>query len=393
VETGWRRASGGLAGSRLDGVDVASAGRDRSGWSVGRPALWTLGTVASLLPVTPRTAALAGLVVAGGVAMVIADRVASPALRLVLVTFTVASGLVTTVLVPQALGPIPVLVAASVAPRLLPRRVAVGLVAVSAVAFAATVAWASGSVYGSLAGIAVPLLAARSFDRVALRAERDRATALLAELEERRAADLHAAATEERARIAREMHDVLAHTLSGLSLHLQAARALAAGDARTGPTLTATIDRAADLARSGLDEAREAVASLRTDGPAPGRGALEALVATHPRAALEVDGAFDALAGPLRATVFATVREALTNAGRHAPGAAVTVRVAPHGPGGVEVRVHDDGPATTPRAEDRGGGQGLAGLAERASGVGGHLEASPDGAGWTVTLRVPGEGP
>jgi signal transduction histidine kinase len=112
----------------------------------------------------------------------------------------------------------------------------------------------------------------------------------------------------------------------------------------------------------------------------------------------------DALAPTLRETVFATVREALTNVGRHAPGAAATVAVAVGD--AVEIRVTDDGAApgstdtagTAPGTRgDVGGGQGLVGLRERAALVGGTLDSGPCdgpcdgpwGAGWRVALHVP----
>jgi signal transduction histidine kinase len=94
--------------------------------------------------------------------------------------------------------------------------------------------------------------------------------------------------------------------------------------------------------------------------------------------------------------VFATVRESLTNVGRHAPGAAATVAVAVGD--AVEVRVTDDGaaPGSTDTAGaapgtrgDVGGGQGLVGLRERAALVGGTLDSGPCAPGWRVTLHVP----
>ena len=155
----------------------------------------------------------------------------------------------------------------------------------------------------------------------------------------------------------------------------------------------AAVERAADLARAGLAEAKEAVTALRDDAgsAAPRLADLTALAAAHD-AGLTVTGDVDALPAHVRETVFATVREALTNVGRHAPGAAATVAV---GVGdALEVRVTDDGPAPGAVADpgargDVGGGQGLVGLAERAALVGGTLDTGPHDGGWRVTLRVP----
>ena len=191
---------------------------------------------------------------------------------------------------------------------------------------------------------------------------------------------------------------MLAHTLSGLSLHLQGIRAVAAKRLGAGDPVISAVDRAADLARIGLAEAKEAVAALRDDAgsTAPRLADLTALAAEHD-AGLTVTGDVDALPAPLRATVFATVREALTNVGRHAPGAVATVAVSAGD--AVEVQVTDDGPppgsVVDPAAPDAaargdvGGGRGLVGLAERAALVGGTLGSGSHGRGWRVTLHVP----
>jgi signal transduction histidine kinase len=116
------------------------------------------------------------------------------------------------------------------------RNLAVGAVSV---AFGVTITAISGSPLGLLAGIGAWALADRSIEHAALEAERDRTLALLAEVEASRQAQLEAAAAEERNRIAREMHDVLAHSLAGLSMQLQAVRAVAAAEGASGGSLTA----------------------------------------------------------------------------------------------------------------------------------------------------------
>ncbi|MGZ4650999.1 MAG: sensor histidine kinase, partial [Kineosporiaceae bacterium] len=120
---------------------------------------------------------------------------------------------------------------------------------------------------------------------------------LLAELEESREVEKAAAALAERSRLAREMHDVLAHTLSGLALHLQGARSLARVVVPPGPEgaeLVGVLDRAHTLARDGLAEARQAIRALR-GADLPGPELLPALVeeyrnAQHAEAGLTVVG-------------------------------------------------------------------------------------------------------
>ena len=103
----------------------------------------------------------------------------------------------------------------------------------------------------------------------------EQSTRLLAQMEETRDAELRAAALSERQRLAREVHDVLAHSLSGLVVQLEGARLLALSDPADG-RLATTIDRAHQLAKSGLDEARRAIGMLRDD-ELPGPDKLAAL--------------------------------------------------------------------------------------------------------------------
>ena len=107
-----------------------------------------------------------------------------------------------------------------------------------------------------------------------IRLQEAQAEQLLIELEESRGAELRAAALAERQRLARDMHDVLAHSLSGLVLQLEGARLLALANP-ADERLAGTIDRAHELAKSGLDEARRAIGMLRDDElPGPDRLAV-----------------------------------------------------------------------------------------------------------------------
>ena len=200
---------------------------------------------------------------------------------LLAVILVVAAGITVTVLVPNGLGEVPVLAGAAVLPRFLdagwPRGTGIAVVSV---AFGVSVMVVSGSPVGLLAGAGAWALADRSVEQAAYRAERDRALALLAEVQASREAQREAAAAEERNRIAHEMHDVLAHSLAGLSMQLQAIRAVAAAEGAP-PSITGPVDRAAELARAGVQEARAAVGVLR-EPRQHGLDDLEALVSGFP---------------------------------------------------------------------------------------------------------------
>src|SRR5690348_15844125 len=144
---------------------------------------------------------------------------------------------------------------------------------------------------------------------------------LLAELEQTRGAEVRAAALAERQRLAREMHDVLAHSLSGLALQLEGARLLAAGDP-ADPRLGHVLDRAHRLARTGVQEARWAIGMLRGD-EVPGPGRLAALVAEFGKdsarpARFTVTGRERDLDAAVRLALYRVAQEALANIRKHA---------------------------------------------------------------------------
>lgn len=226
--------------------------------------------------------------------------------------------------------------------------------------------------------------------------QRERITKLLRQVEAGRAAETAAAATAERARLAREMHDVLAHTLSGLSLHLEGARLLARSTGADG-RLSESMDQASALARSGLAEARRAVRALRED-ELPGPELIDSLVEQHRLAsagplAFRTRGEATALPPDAALALYRTAQEALSNVRKHAPGAAVDVDLR-WGPSDVRLTVTDTGGVngaggTGAPAADHVAGFGLAGMAERAKLAGGELEAVPEGAGFRVRLVIP----
>ncbi len=226
------------------------------------------------------------------------------------------------------------------------------------------------------------------------RAQRERIADLLTELEQRRDAERAASAQAERTRLARDLHDVLAHTLSGLAIQLEAARLMASADGTT-PALRQAVERAHRLSRTGLDEARRAVATLHGDN-LPGPDAVERLVeehrlATGDPARFTVTGEPFKLTAEQRVALQRTAQEALTNVRKHAPGAAVTVSLAWDGDAAV-LTVTDEGGGS---AEGAAGsptavpGYGLAGMAERAQLAGGTLETGPTASGFRVRLTLP----
>jgi signal transduction histidine kinase len=193
----------------------------------------------------------------------------------------------------------------------------------------------------------------------------------------------------ERSRIAREIHDILAHSLSAQLVHLEGARLLMVSG-RTEEALD-RVERARGLARSGLEETRRALATLRGDIP-PMDVVLRELIDEHRILAdavceLKVEGEPRDLDAKANLAVIRTTQEALTNVRKHAPGAAVTVALR-YTDGWCELEVTDSGGEPGPLAKS-GGGYGLVGMRERAELIGGTLEACPVEEGFRVLLRVP----
>jgi signal transduction histidine kinase len=274
------------------------------------------------------------------------------------------------------------------------------VVVVGTMAVAISMVLYKGSALGLLAyalGFAAGALAASNSRQSLARAEQ--AELLLAQTQRSHEEQLRAARLEESTRIAREIHDVLAHTLAGLTIQLEATSALVQQGADRD-TVLARIQRAHDLARDGLRETRRAVGALRGDR-LPASAGIEALVADYRSAAdasarLTFDGDADRLAGATGETVTRVIQEALTNVLKHARGADVSVAVhAGEGPGQEVVVVVDDRPRRDrPPPQPSvvaasGGGYGLRGMHERAAALGGTVSAGPDGDGWRVELRLP----
>jgi signal transduction histidine kinase len=213
---------------------------------------------------------------------------------------------------------------------------------------------------------------------------------LLAKLEDARDDQARSAAAAERASIARELHDVLAHSLSGLSIQLEVVRKLAAS-ADAPAELRGAIDGAADLAKQGLAEARDAVGALRRDDRL-GVDHLPELVAHFRKDFnLAVDYTVAGTPRPVTAelgvALYRVTGEALTNVARHAAGASTRVELSYDG-SQVRLAVTDSG-GTQSALAAQGSGWGLAGLRERVKRLGGELTAGPSGPGWSVVVSAP----
>ncbi|MFD9405887.1 sensor histidine kinase [Streptomyces sp. NPDC059989] len=198
---------------------------------------------------------------------------------------------------------------------------------------------------------------------------------------------------EERLRIARELHDVLAHSISVINVQAGVGLALLDTDPEQARTALTTIKAAS---KEALGEVRQVLDTLRTPGdapraPAPGLDRLPELVEQAAAAGLAVDVAAEGKARTLPPgadlAAFRILQEALTNVVRHSGSRTARIGLAWR-PGALELRVDDDGPATGSAAG--GSGNGLVGMRERAAALGGTIEAGPrpDG-GFRVVARLP----
>jgi signal transduction histidine kinase len=214
-------------------------------------------------------------------------------------------------------------------------------------------------------------------------------------------------ALAERQRLAREMHDVLAHSLSGLMLQLEGARMLAK-DNPADPRLPEIIERAHHLGKTGLDEARRAIGMLRDDD-LPGPEQLKALVEQFERDSgirceLAISGTEHALDSEASLAIYRVAQEALTNVRKHGRPERVEVALV-YASDRTCLTVEDFGPdaagpdaagpdrsepaGAPPEVKLSGGGYGLTGMRERAELLGGSLTAAPTARGFRVELQVP----
>ncbi len=230
-----------------------------------------------------------------------------------------------------------------------------------------------------------------------MRGQRERAAWLAA----RQDVEAERAAADERVRIARDLHDIVAHHISVIVVQAEAAQEVLATDPARAEGAMATV---ADTARTALGELRRALGVLRSDtgrAPQPELAAVDDLVAAVRQAGLIVDvrttGAARSVDGVVGVTAYRVVQEALTNVLRHAQAHRARVDLA-FGDGALVVTVADDGrggsagtgEGAAPVTGALPSGQGLVGMRERVAAVGGELDAGPaPGGGFTVRARLP----
>jgi signal transduction histidine kinase len=207
------------------------------------------------------------------------------------------------------------------------------------------------------------------------------------------------ATAEERARMARDLHDIVSHNLSVVVLQAAGARA----KAETDDVDLRTLEKIERSGREALAEMRRLLGVMRDDQggdgatlePSPGLAQLPALVERMRDAGVAVELRMDAsgngISPAIDLSAYRIVQEALTNTLKHAgPHANVSVTITRE-PGAVALEVADDGGAdAAPASVADGPGHGLVGMRERASILGGELEAGPrPGGGFAVSARLP----
>jgi signal transduction histidine kinase len=201
------------------------------------------------------------------------------------------------------------------------------------------------------------------------------------------------AVVEERARIARELHDAIAHNVSMMVVQAGAERRVLDDDHQPTREVLATIEQ---IGRGALTEMRRLVGMLRSEAdpplaPQPGIDDLATLVAQVREAGLPVDlrveGERRDLPVGVELSAYRIVQEALTNALKHAGDAHATVRIV-YGPDSLELEIVDDGAGGTSPVS--GGGHGLVGMRERVALYGGRFDAGrrPSG-GFAIRVLLP----
>jgi len=255
---------------------------------------------------------------------------------------------------------------------------------------------AFGQSYGTLLGLPAIVLTGLIIGRNwgAYRIQAEQSAALLAQREQLQAEQRRADLLDERARIAREIHDVLAHSLGALGIQIQAARSVLHKDADQASDLLAAAQQ---MAAEGLVETRRAVQALRTD-TLPLDEELALVTDTHAQryhvpVSYDTGGVPAALPPDATLALLRIAQEALVNAAKHAAGQPVAVRL-DYGDADVRLTVRNDLPpgADTRQAADVStvnGGYGLTGMHERLRLLNGTLEAGRRDGQWIVTAELP----
>jgi signal transduction histidine kinase len=249
---------------------------------------------------------------------------------------------------------------------------------------------------GALLGYAALMVACLLLgrNRRGIQVQAEQAAALLAQQqrlqEEQRRGDV----LDERARIAREIHDVLAHSLGALGIQIQAARAVLT-DHRDIDRALEVLGTAQRMASDGLVETRRAVHALRVD-TLPLHEELARLADTHRQryhvsVGYQVEGTPAVLPPDTTVALLRTAQEALVNAAKHAAGEAVSIGLE-YGAGDVRLTVASDLPADAadaPAVATVDGGYGLTGMRERLRLLSGALHAGPRDNQWVVIAELP----
>ena len=242
--------------------------------------------------------------------------------------------------------------------------------------------------------LAVGLLFGRNRAESRIRVEQS--AVLLAQQKQLQVEQRRADVLDERARLAREIHDVLAHSLGALSIQIQTARALITDRGDTEGALDA-LTAAQRMASDGLVETRRAVHALRVDTlplhEELARAAAEHGARHHVLVHCDIEGEPRPVQPDATVALLRTAQEALVNAAKHAPGAEVDVCLA-YQADAVRLVIANDlaGGAddeTRPRMETVDGGYGLTGMRERLKLLRGTLEVGPVGDRWIVTADLP----
>ena len=253
-----------------------------------------------------------------------------------------------------------------------------------------------GSTLGALLGYPLLIAACTSLgrNRRSYRVQAQQSAALLEQYRRLQAEQRRADVLDERTRIAREIHDVLAHSLGALGIQIQAAKAMLT-DHQDVDRAVEALSTAQRMAADGLTETRRAVHALRVD-TLPLAAELDGLVNTHRQryqvpVTFGTSGAGRPLPPDASLALLRTAQEALVNAAKHAPGEDIDVRL-DYGERNVRLAVVNHLSRTDAAAvhgPSSAGGYGLTGMAERLRLLDGTLQAGPRDGEWAVTAVLP----
>jgi signal transduction histidine kinase len=259
--------------------------------------------------------------------------------------------------------------------------------------------WVAGpfthATFGTLAGYPLLIVVGVSFgrNRRSYRVQAEQAAALLEQHKRLQAEQRRADVLDERTRIAREIHDVLAHSLGALGIQIQSAKAMLT-DHQDIDRAVEALSTAQRIAADGLTETRRAVHALRVDS-LPLAEELASVADTHRQRyrvpiTFETSGTIRPLPSDASLALLRAGQEALVNAAKHAPGEQIAIHL---DYSGTDVRLsvvnHLNGAAVTDRKPGLAGGYGLTGMRERLRLLNGTLLAGPRENEWAVTAELP----